>query len=495
MYLRHALLFLMAGAIASPAAAEQVLRIGNDTGFGANTTMDPYDGNRDWPTIDLVFEPLVKLDPEGNPTPRLATSWSASPDLKTWTVVLRSGVKYQDGSDFDAADVVWSFKRMTDPEFDSPVRAVLGIVSKVEVVEPHTVRFALSSPEADFPLLLGDYRALMLPEGMTGEMAKRAAVGTGPFKLETHAPESKTVLLANEAYWDGKPKLDKIEIVGISDASARLQALMAGQIDMLMTVDPKQERLFAANGAFQVQHIPSGDWNAITWQTDRKPFDDPRVRKALRIAVNRQDMTDLLLGPGNGVVACDTPLAPSDPYRWNGDCAQDIQEAKKLLAEAGYPDGIDVEIATSDVEENMVQIVEVYQQQVAPAGIRVQLKMTSSDGFWDDVWKKTPAFTDSWGQRPATQILNEAFRSTAAWNTSNWRRPDFDAMLDAARAEPDVSKRRALYQHIQQVLFDEGGILIPYHKVLMRVLSMRVNGIDAPFSAENTAWQNVTVQE
>jgi len=492
---RHHLIAAALVVLAGQAAAEPILRIGNDYGTGAATTMDPYDGNRFWPTIDLVYESLVTLDPQGQPEPRLATDWTASDDLKTWTVRLRPGVRFHDGSEFDAPDVAWSFRRMTDPDFDSPVRAVLGIVARVEAVDPLTVVFHLSGAEADFPQLLGDYRAVILPEGMDADTAREAPNGTGPFRVETLAPEATTRLAANGTYWQGRPRLDAVEIVTIADSSARLQAMLGGQIDLLLTADPKQERLFANNPAFTVQHIPSGDWNAITWQTDVAPYDDPRVRKALRIAVNRQEMTDLLLGPGNGVVACDTPVWPGDAYRWNGDCPQDIEEARRLLAEAGYPDGIDVEIATSDVEENMVQIVEVYQQQVAPAGIRVQLKMTGADGYWDDVWMQVPAFTDSWGQRPATQVLNEVYRSTAAWNASNWRRAEFDAMLDAARAEPDLERRRALYQKIQQILFEEGGVLIPYHKVVMRVLSARVHGIEAPLVTENIAWHRVTVDE
>lgn len=481
-------------SLSGPLHAENLLRMAHDLGNGASTNMDPYDPNRFWPTMNLVYDALVTLDPNGKPLPRLATDWSASADLKTWTFHLRDGVLFQDGSTFDAADVVWSYGRMTDPKFDSPVRAVLGIVQKVDAVDPHTVRFQLSSPEADFPQLAGDYRAVILPDGMTAEKARTAPIGTGPFRVETLAPDGTTRLVAFDKYYLGRPKLDAVEITAIPDSAARLQAMIAGQLDMLLTIDPKQERLFAGNPAISLQHIPSGDWNAIDFQTDVKPFDDPRVRKALRIAVDRKEMTALLLGEGNGVVSCDTPIWSGDPYRWNGDCPQDIEGAKRLLAEAGYKDGIDVEIATSDVEENMVQIVEVYQQQVARAGIRVKLKMTSSDGFWDDVWMKVPAFVDSWGQRPATQVLNEVFRSTASWNTSNWRHKEFDAMLDAARAEPDFARRKEIYGRIQKELFDEGGVLIPYHKVLLRAISTRVKGIEAPFVTENIDWHTVTVE-
>nr|WP_316650697.1 ABC transporter substrate-binding protein [uncultured Gellertiella sp.] len=477
------------------AQAEGVLHLGTDVGFGAKTTMDPYDGNRFWPVINIVFDGLVTLTPDGKPEPRLATSWSSSENLTVWTFKLRTGVRFHDGRAFGAKDVLWSYKRMLDKDFDSPVRAVLSIIRDIKAVDDQTVEFDLSAPEADFPLLAGDYRALILPEGTTAESVHDKPIGTGPFIAETVDPEGTTVLSANPDYYGGKPKLSSIEVVAIADSSARVQALLSGQLDMLLTIDAKQAPLFAGNPDFTLQHIPSGDWNAIDFQTNVKPFDDVRVRKALRLAVDREALTRLVLGDGNGIVSCDTPVWNGDAYHSDfADCHQDIAGARKLLAEAGYPDGIDVEIFTSDVEENMVQIVEAYQAQVKAAGIRVKLSMTASDGFWDSVWMKRPAFVDSWGQRPATQVLNEVYRSTANWNPSVWKHPEFDAMLDKARAEPDFARRKALYGEIQKKLYDEGGMLIPYHKVLLRVLRDSVRGVEAPFVTENIDWATVDVE-
>ena len=188
------------------------------------------------------------------------------------------------------------------------------------------------------------------------------------------------------------------------------------------------------NLAVTLQHIPSGDWNAIDFRVDQKPFDDPNVRKALRVAVDRQALTDVVLGKDGGVPTCDTPVWSGDPYRWNGDCGQDIEGAKKLLADAGYPDGIDIEVFTSDVEDHMVDLVTAYQEQVKAAGIRVKLTMADSSGYWDDVWMKEPAFVDSWGQRPAAQVLNEVYRSTATWNVTGAKDTTLDGMLEIGRA-------------------------------------------------------------
>lgn len=468
-----------------------VLRVANDEGLGSAATMDPYDGNRSWPTINMVFDRLIGVDKDFQPIPELATGWKSNDDFTQWTLTLRSGVKFHDGSTFDSADAVYSIGRMTDPEFDSPVRAVLGVITKAEAPDPTTLVLTLSSGEADLPVLLADYRALMTPEGSADTIGKKP-VGTGPFRMKEFQPEGVTVLEANGDYFMGAPKLSRIEIPAIADASAATQALVGGQVDMVLALDAKSVSFFDDPKKFTLQRIPSGDWNAIDFRVDQKPFDDPRVRKALRIAVDRAKLTDVVLGLGGGVPACDTPVWSGDPYRWEGECPQDIEGAKKLLAEAGFPDGIDVEIFTSDVEDHMVDLVAAYQEQVKPAGIRVALTMTDSSGYWDDVWMKQPAFVDSWGQRPAPQVLNEVYRSTATWNPTGQQDPELDAMLDEARGTADPTARAEKYRQIQQHLFDNTAIFVPYHKTLVRAMNVKVKGVE-PVVIDAVRWEKIEV--
>jgi peptide/nickel transport system substrate-binding protein len=475
----------------SSSTSAGVLRVANDAGTGSASTMDPYDGNRFWPAINMVFDRLIGVDKDFTPIPELATKWESNADLTEWTLTLRDGVKFHDGSTFDSADAVYSIDRMIDPEFDSPVRAVLGIISKAEAIDATTLKLTLSAGEADLPVLLADYRALMTPEGSKDSVGK-APIGTGPFTMTTFDPEGTSKLTANPDYFLGAPKLASIEIPTIADSTSATQALAGGQVDLLLSTDAKSTALFADPAQFTVQRIPSGDWNAIDFRVDQKPFDDPRVRKALRIAVDRQALTDIVLGPDGGVPTCDSPVWSGDPYRWVGDCKQDIEGAKKLLADAGFPDGIDVEIFTSDVEDHMVDLVQAYQEQVKPAGIRVKLTMADASGYWDDVWMKEPAFVDSWGQRPAAQVLNEVFRSTATWNPTGQQDTELDAMLDEARSTADATQRNAKYQAIQQHMFENTAIFIPYHKTLVRVMSAKVKGID-PIVIDAVRWEKIEV--
>jgi peptide/nickel transport system substrate-binding protein len=204
-------------------------------------------------------------------------------------------------------------------------------------------------------------------------------------------------------------------------------------------------------------------------------------------------MLALMTGEGNGIVSCDTPVMASDPFRATLDCPQDIAGAKALLNEAGYPDGLDIEVVTADLEPGMVQYAEVYQQQVAEAGIRVKLTLAPSDGYWDDVWMQKNAVT-SWGQRPADQILNEAYRSGASWNESHFANAAYDALLDQARATLDIEKARDLYVQAQEMLFNEGGTLIAYQENGRRVMSSRVTGIK-PQDEDHIRWHLVGMTE
>ena len=263
-----------------------------------------------------------------------------------------------------------------------------------------------------------------------------------------------------------------------------MQALLSGQIDVLGygNLSGQQIALFKQNPNFKVHAVPTGDWMGIVFRTDLEPFTDARVRKALRIATDRQAMVDLVLGPDGGIVTCDHPVWTGDQYRAPFDCPPQIDEARRLLAEAGYPDGIEFDITTSNIDPRFIPLVEVYQQQVAKAGIKVNIVLAPADGYWSEVWMKEPVVTTRWGQRPADQILNEDYRGGAPWNETYWNRSDFDAMLDEARTELDFEKRKTLYRQLQEMLYEEGGSMIPFHINQAVATTARVSGLQAVFA-------------
>ena len=465
-------------------AQSGTFRQSHDIGMGAEAmNVDPASQGRFWQVTEKTMSRLVRPALNGEPEPNLATEWSANDSATEWIFKLREGVKFHDGSDFDAADVVYTLEHIRDPELDSPAAAVIGMVDTIEAIDPLTVKMTLSAPYADLALQLMDYRIRMIPEG-SADTIGMTGIGTGPFIQVTLDPEGTTTLKANPDYWEGPPGVETIEVIGIADTQARVQALLSGQIDMLGYGDlsAQQLPLFEDNPKFKMMTVPTGDWLGIVFRTDTEPFTDARVRKAVRIAADRQAIVDLVLGPGGGVVSCDHPVWSGDQYRAPFDCPQQIDEAKRLLAEAGYPDGIEFDLTTSDLKAAWIDMVQVYQQQAAQAGIKVNIVKAPSDGYWGEIWMKEPVVTTGWGQRPADQILNEAYRGGAPWNETYWNHPDFDKMLDQARQELDFEKRKALYHRLQTMLYEEGGSFIPLHTNQAVVTTARVSGLQPVFT-------------
>lgn len=477
---------------ASLAQAEPsgVFRQAHEVGSGTSSSLDPISRGRVFQITEKIMSRLVRPDMDGRPSPDLAVSWSANADATEWTFKLREGVSFHDGSSFGAEDVVYSLQRVLDPAMDSPARAAIAMIDNVAAVDEHTVKLTLGASFADLPLLLMDYRLRMIPEG-SGDTIATTGIGTGPFRLVNFDAEGTSRLVANMDYFEGAPGVAEMEIIGIPDAQARLQALLGGQIDMERGITAQQSVMLSGSDRFVIQTIPTGNWRGLVFRTDVAPFDDLRVRKALRLAADRQGMVDLVMG-GGAVVACDTPVGPRDQYRADIDCPQDIERARALLAEAGYPDGIDIDLHVATLEPTWPIIAEVYQQQAAAAGIRVNIVQVPSDGFWSDVWMQKDAVTTRWNERPADQALNEIYVSTARWNESYYKDADFDALLSRARQELDFEARRALYMQAQEHLWETAGTLIPYHVTRLVGTSSRVGNLDA---VENNSvrWHLVTV--
>ncbi len=469
-----AIYLLVGSALAEPSGT---FRHAHGVGFGALSSLDPISKGRVLQITEKIMNRLVRPGLDGTPQPDLATGWEVSTDAKTWTFDLRDDVRFHDGSTFDAADVVYTLNRALDPEMDSPVRSVIAMVSTVEALDPLRVRLTLKHGYADLPLQLMDARLRIVPEG-SGDTIGRTGIGTGPFKVEKFDADGISILVANPDYWEGAPKLARVEVVGVPDGQARLQAFLGGQLDMERGIDPSLRRVLRNSDRYRVQDIPTGNWIGMVFRTDQPPYDDVRVRRAIRLAVDRADLLKLALG-GGGIISCDTPVGPNDQYRADLDCPQDIDGARALLAQAGYPNGIDIELFVSTYEPSWPSMAVVLQEQLAQAGIRVKITKVSNEGYWSEVWMKKPAVGTRWGERPADQALNEIYRSHAKWNESYFDDPTFDNMLDIASQELDFDTRRALYVAAQEYLFENSGTLIPYHITQLVGLSTRVHDLDA----------------
>ncbi len=469
-------------------APSGTFRQAHEVGFGAASDMDPISRGRVFTVTEKIMSRLVRPGLDGKPAPDLALSWSSNANATEWTFKLREGVKFHSGKPFTSADAAYSLRRVQDPKLDSPARSSISMVKSIETPDAKTLKLILAAPYDDMPLVLTDYRLMVIPEG-AGETIK--ATGTGPFKLEKFDAQGTTVLVANKDYYDGAPGVARMEIIGIPDGQARFQALMGKQIDMLQGISRQQRQLLERSSGFTVQEIPTGNWRGIVFRTDMKPWDDPRVRRAVRLAVDRKAMMELAAG-GAGVVGCDTPVGPKDQYRSTKTCAQDIAKAKALLAEAGYPNGIDLELPVATLQAEWPAMAEAFQQQVAPAGFRVKIAQVPTDGYFNEIWMKRPVSMTRWNDRPADAILNEAYRGGAKWNEAFFKDAKFDTLLDAARSELNFDKRRAKYLEAQDYLWENGGTLVGFHALIQVGHTARVKNLDA---VENFGirWHKITV--
>ncbi|MEZ4734804.1 MAG: ABC transporter substrate-binding protein [Caldilineaceae bacterium] len=440
----------------------------------------------------LLYNRLVRLDEEGVPMPELATAWEANEDATAWTFTLRDDVTFHDGSPMTSADVAYTFAHILDPATESPAASLLGLIAGTETPDAQTIVFQLSEGHADFPLLLVSRFAAIVPADSAATIAE-SGIGTGPFKLESLTADGTTVFVANDDYWKGTPGLAGIELVAMADSDSRVLGAQSGQFDLVIDLSATQADLFAGDDTFSVLEFPTGRFATLVMRTDTPPFDDVRVRQAMKLVADRQVLIDLVSG-GAGTISCDTPVAPRDVYRWESECPQDIDGAKALLAEAGYPDGLDVTLYTADVQALLIPMAEVYQQQAAAAGINVTLEVLSADSYWSAAWMIEPFLASYWLERPADNILNTLWRSTAPWNEAYFQNTDFDQLLDEARSALDFEARRTRYQEAQQLGAMEGGHLVPFHVNQFTVVSTNVTGVQAR-SEQHMEWHLISKGE
>jgi peptide/nickel transport system substrate-binding protein len=484
--------FLVLGITAQAQVERGTLRIAHNTEFGADASLDPLSPNRFYEVNQLLYSRLIRVQSDGTLEPELATDWTASTDAITWTFNLRSDVTFHDGNPLSAADVVYTLQHALDPELNSPLLGVLGIIDTVEAQDEDTVTITLSQPFADFPTLLSDYRVRILPEG-AAQSEESLGVGTGPFILESLDSVGMTTLVANENYWEGSPGVSRIELNYIPGSDAQIQAMLGGQIDMLQA-SSQTAALFSDATRFAVVSAPTGNITLLVMRTDTPPFDDVRVRRALRMVADRQEIIDLALGEGYGTVSCDTPVWPGDQYHYEGQCPQDIEGARALLAEAGYADGITLDLFTTDGFPGQYAVSEVYQQQAAEAGITINLVERPADTFWNDVWMVEPFVVTGWGQKPADQILNEVFRSNGVYNETFWNNAEFDALMDQARQTLDFETRRSLYIEAQQLIEADGGALIPYFSDIIYVVNTALQNFEPVVDFE-IRWHELNISQ
>ncbi len=449
------------------AAPARTLRVASGESDGPSGTMDPAfsASDPDAARISAVYERLVVLDDGFAPRPELATSWESNSTADVWTFKLRRGVEFQDGRKFTAGDAVYTYRRLLDPKTGSAAKALLEGVGPdgITALDDYTVRFMLSTPNVEFPLTIANRFTYIVPQGSTSEDLRARGIGTGPFRVEKFVPgEEPSIFRRNERYWQrGLPLVDTLELRAIPEEAARVAALQRGQVDVVMDIPLTSVTALVRDRRVKVIRARSPFILTMACWTDTPPFDDDRVRLAMKYCVDRRKMLQVVLN-GYGDVANDDPVAPWVQYALGeSPRQQDTTKAKMLLAEAGHKDGLSVQLWTSSATTGMVEMATAFKEMAAPAGINVEIKEAPSTDYWDKVWLKQPFVCSSWSGRPADEALAVGHLSSSKWNETHWHRPDWDRLILDARKTVNFEARKALYQKAQRVLIDEGGDLIP----------------------------------
>lgn len=437
--------------------------------------------NPEYMVSELLYSGLTRLKLDMSAEPDLAESWTSSPDLKEWTFTLRKGVTFHDGSPFSAADVVASFEAILDPKTASPARQNIGPIAKVAAQDDHAVVFSLSAPFADLPVTLAYTNAKIVPAAVIkAGLARldREAIGTGPFKLVSFEPERQIVVARNGAYYDpARPYLDRIVVVVYPDSSAEGSALISGDTDLISTVPPTEFARLQKAGGVKALRVPSGQFCNINLGCDQKPFNDIRVRQALALTVDRAAMVDFVT-EGLGTVGNDTPMNPA--YRYYAGQPErkpDIAKAKALLAEAGYPNGLEATLVASDRPPLRTQLAVALREMAKPAGFNINVQTMPHATYLDQVWKKGSFYVGFYNmQATADAIFALLYTSNAAWNETRWNNPAFDKVVNEARATIDEPRRRALYAEAQRLMHAEVPSIIPTFFDLLAAQRDWVNG-------------------
>ena len=451
-------------------------------GWGSLAVIDPASSVSHSPSTYLVWDQLVALEAEtGRAVPELAGSWESNSDATEFTFNLRQGVTYSDGMPLTAKDVLYTAMHQLDPDTGAQFGADLEIVDADRITTPddHTIVFPLNSANVDFPLMMTNRNFRIVPDG-SGIEIKDNPIGTGPFTVQSYDIDAVTVLNSRDEYWMGTPLLGTITVVSIGDADARINATLAGQIDMVgisTAVTPAQASLFEGDPEFYIQESPRGQLMIIAPMiTTEAPYDNPLVREALKLVVDPVEMI-AIAAQGHGVPACNSPAWPADQYYLPVECPQDIDRAIELLAEAGYPDGLTIEYAASNMNPLWIPIATVYKAQAALAGITVDIVQVPADAYWTTTWMIHPFASSSWRFRQTDALLSVAFRCGAKWNETFWCNPEMDSIMDQARAELDFDTRKELYQETQRIIADEGGMIAPFIVNQIRVINSRLQGL------------------
>ncbi len=419
----------------------------------------------------------------------VAEKWEVSEDNLEWTFTLRKGILFHDGKEMTSRDVKFSFDRLRDPDLGSPSVDLYTNVLTIEAPDEYRVVFKLKNPSPDFLKDLGDLHGLIVDADVKD--INTEFNGTGPFMIESYIPEDRLVFKRNPNYWQKDeqgnqlPYLDGMEFIFLSDNTAQVEALRGGQIDWIIYLPPEYVDVLEQDPNTVVYRQASNTIWLLHMRSDRPPANDNRVRQAIKLATDRQVILDATY-QGLGYAGRDTPIGPvyGDFFLDVPLPPRDVEKAKELLAEAGYPDGLEIEIVCQD-RAPVPAMCTVWKEQLAEAGITVNIQIVPTDVYYgaENVWMEADFAITDWGARAYPQpYLDLAFKCGANWNESHWCDEELDKLAELAAMEMDHEKRVDYYHQIQEIFMERGPIILVFFVDNLYGASVRLKGVQPPMA-------------
>ena len=455
---------MAAGSTSAQAQAKPkkggVLRMGV-AGGSASDSLDPmtYADSIPIGMSLMLMNNLVEIGDDGSATGELFESWEVKPGAKDWVFNVRKGITFTSGKTLDADDVIYSIN-LHRGETKSPAKALLADITEIKKLSATQVGITLGNGNVDLPYNLGDYHIMVVPNGFK-DWSKPD--GTGAFTLEEFQPGVRATFKRKSGdYWKpNRGNFDAIELRYILDSTARTQALMTGQVDIINRLDPKTAGLVAKNNKVKVARTAGmGNRFAFVAHTDKDPFTNKDLMMALKYGIDRKKIVDNVFS-GYAVVGNDHTVGPRMKFY---DAKQkqtpyDPDKAKFHLKKANFSGAIELQVSEGAFN-GATDSGQIYQESLAKAGIKLDLKRVSGDGYWDNVWLKQPFCAVYWGNRPTIDNqLTQTFKAGGAWNDTHFNNAEFEKLLVDARVELDQNKRSQMYARMQELIRDNAGMV------------------------------------
>jgi peptide/nickel transport system substrate-binding protein len=412
--------------------------------------------------VNNIFEQLVQQGPDRVIKPQLAESWKVSDDLKSWTLALRKGAKFQHGREVVADDVVATVERILDPKTAAYMRSSIDMIGTVAAVDPYTVQVNLKYGYPELLNALSDPNLAIVPSDKIDSLSDQP-IGSGPFMLKDFVPGGSVSLVANPNYTGTPAALASVTLQLIPEAAVQTTSIKNGEVDILFRVPFEIFDDLNSADHVVVSEVASQAWDPLVMDTRNPPFSDPKVRLAVRYAVDKDELIKLSLF-GHGVKV-PFPLAPENPLfpKDVPDVPVDLARAKQLLTEAGYPDGFETTMLLGVGREQRVREGVAISEMLKAINIQCTIQQLPLDKFFADVEFKGDFYTDGWSEPPGTDLsVYPYFHSTGSWNVGHWKNDQADAILAQTRQTTSVDERRRLYGELGKLINEDSPYMIAW---------------------------------